>query len=182
MCAVHDVQAQRLEARKVMGFLPGSDPGMYDRLTAMENILYHAVLYGMNRDEAENRAAILTERLDMKSFINRRAGTFSRGMKQRTAIARALIHNPSVMLLDEPTTGLDAGSVIAIHGLISESGASGKAILLASHSVHEITKLCDRVLILHGGLLVESGTPLSIAEKYGMEFESAFLKLTGYIN
>ena len=178
----YDVQENKLRTRQLIGFLPGSDPGLYDRLTAMENILYHAELYGMGRDDASLQASHLSERLDMKSFINRRTGTFSRGMKQRTAIARAFIHNTAVMLLDEPTAGLDAGSVLAIHKMIDESKAAGKAILLASHNVHEIKKLCTRVMILHRGMLVEAGTPSSIEEKYSMDFESAFLKLMGYIN
>ena len=175
-----DVQEEKLKARRVTGFLPGTDPGLYDRLTAFENIMYYAELYGMKRGEAADMARRLSSVLDMESFINRRAGTFSRGMKQRTAIARAFIHNPAVMLLDEPSAGLDAGSSASIHRLIRESADSGRAILLASHSVHEIKKLCTRVLVLHRGYLVESGTVRSIEEKYGMDFESAFLKITGY--
>ena len=178
----NDVQVQKLRARQQMGFLPGSEPGLYDRLTALENIMYHAGLYGMDSGDARHRALQLSSLLDMDSFLNRRSATFSRGMKQRTAIARAFIHDPSVMLLDEPAAGLDAGSVIAIHRLINESRSSGKAVILASHSVHEIKKLCDRVLILHKGVLVESGSPSSVEEKYSMDFESAFLKLMGYIN
>lgn len=181
-CAVcgHDVQQDMLKARQAAGFLPGTDPGLYDRLTAMENIMYYAQLYGMERGPAAGRAGQLSELLDMGSFIDRRTGAFSRGMKQRTAIARAFIHDPEVMLLDEPSTGLDAGSAAAIHRLIAESAASGKAVLLSSHNVHEIKKLCSRVIMLHGGQVVESGTSASIEEKYSMDFESAFLNLTGY--
>lgn len=112
--------------------------------------------------------------------MDKRAGTFSRGMKQRTAIARVLVHDPAVMLLDEPTTGLDAGSVLAIHRLVAGAKESGKAILLASHSVHEIKKLCDRVVVLHQGRAVASGVPAELEERYSMDFESLFLKLMGY--
>ena len=176
----NDVQAEKLKVRQATGFLPGSDPGLYDRLTALENIMYYAQLYGMDRARASERAGQLSALLDMNSFINRRTGTFSRGMKQRTAIARAFIHDPDVILLDEPSTGLDAGSAAAIHRLISAAADSSKAILLSSHNVHEIKKLCSRVIILHRGLVVESGTVASIEEKHHMDFESVFLKLTGY--
>lgn len=181
-CAVcgHDVQEEKLKARQAAGLLPGTDPGLYDRLTAMENIMYYARLYGVERGRASERAGQLSALLDMEGFINRRTGTFSRGMKQRAAIARALIHDPEVMLLDEPSTGLDAGSAAAIHRLIAESAGSGKAVLLSSHNVHEIKKLCSRVIILHRGLIIESGTVASIEEKHSMDFESAFLRLTGY--
>jgi len=176
----NDVQAEKLKARQVTGFLPGTDPGLYDRLTAIENIMYYAELYGMDRARATERAGQLSALLDMGSFINRRTGAFSRGMKQRAAIARAFIHDPEVMLLDEPSTGLDAGSSAAIHRLISGAADQGKAILLSSHNVHEIKKLCSRVLILHRGQIIESGTVTSIEERHCMDFESVFLKLTGY--
>lgn len=175
-----DVQAEKLKARQAAGFLPGSDPGLYDRLTALENIMYYAELYGVDRALASERAVQLSALLDMTSFINRRTGAFSRGMKQRTAIARAIIHDPAVMLLDEPSTGLDAGSAAAIHRLIAGAADSGKAVLLSSHNVHEIKKLCTRVIILHHGLIIESGTVASLEERYSMDFESVFLKLTGY--
>lgn len=175
-----DVQADRLGARQSAGFLPGTDPGLYDRLTALENIMYYAKLYGMDRSRAAERAGQLSALLDMGSFINRRTGAFSRGMKQRTAIARAFIHDPAVMLLDEPSTGLDAGSAAAIHRLISGAAGTGRAILLSSHNVHEIKKLCSRVIILRRGIIIESGTVAFIEDKYCMDFESAFLKLTGY--
>ena len=176
----NDVQAERTASRQVSGFLPGSEPGLYDRLTALENIIYYAKLYGMTAARAAERAAQLSVLLDMESFINRRTGAFSRGMKQRTAIARAFIHEPAVMLLDEPSTGLDAGSAGAIHRLIAGAVESGSAVLLSSHNVHEIKKLCSRVVILHRGLVIESGTVESIEEKHCTDFESAFLRLTGY--
>lgn len=181
VCGI-DVRADTMGSRLHTGFLPGSDPGLYGRLTAMENIMYYARLYGMSDDDAARRAMQLAEALDMLNFMYRRAGAFSRGMKQRTAIARAFIHDPEVMLLDEPSTGLDAGSVLAINSLIRESRDSGRAILISSHNVHEVRRLCDRVIILHRGRLMEAGTPSCLEEKYGMDFESVFLKLMGYIN
>ena len=174
-----DVQAETLRARQVAGFLPGSDPGLYDRLTALENIIYYAQLYGMDRDYAMQRVSDLSSLLDVQSFMNRRTVEFSRGMKQRTAIARAFIHDPDVILLDEPSTGLDAASAAAIHRLIAGSADSGKAVLLSSHNVHEINKMCSRVLILNRGMIAESGTIKSIEERHAMDFESVFLKLTG---
>jgi sodium transport system ATP-binding protein len=174
-----DVQAETLRARQVSGFLPGSDSGLYDRLTALENIMYYARLYGMDRDYAMQRVSYLSSLLDMQGFMNRRTAEFSRGMKQRAAIARAFIHDPDVVLLDEPSTGLDAASAAAIHRLIADSAASGKAVLLSSHNVHEINKMCGRVLILQRGLIVESGTITSIEERHSMDFESVFLKFTG---
>lgn len=176
-----NVQSDPEFTRSKIGILFGADPGLYDRLSARENILYFARLHGMDCHSAEKSIRALSRKLDIDSFIDKRTGSFSRGMKLKTAIARALVHNPDVLLLDEPSAGLDSGSTHMVHTAVDSLSNSGKTILISTHNVHEIQRLCTRVIILHKGILIDEGTPHSLEKKYKIKFERLFLKLTGYI-
>jgi sodium transport system ATP-binding protein len=171
----YDIHKDPLSSRSRIGTLFGSGTGLYERLTARENIIYFARLHGVNNHDAEKRLALFVKRLDMKEFIDRRVGTFSQGMRQKTAIARSCMHHPPVLILDEPTTGLDIGSTITLHDILLRFKNEGKTILLSSHNIAEIQKLCDRVIILHKGSVMAQGTPRGIARKYGGDFGSLFL-------
>ena len=122
----------------------------------------------------------LARELEMSEFIDKRVGKFSRGMKQKVAIARSIVHKPSVMLFDEPSTGLDVSATRLIQDFIFKCKSEGKAIVFSSHSMVEVEKLCDRVVIIHKGKVVEYGTISSLKAKYNNEdMEDIFVNLIG---
>lgn len=165
--------------RKQIGILFGGEVGLYDRLTARENIKYFADLNNMDTNEANNNIKKLAKLLDMEEYIDRRVGKFSRGMKQKVAIARSIVHNPSVMLFDEPTTGLDVTSSKIVQDFILQCQRENKAIIFSSHSMQEVEKLCNRIVIIHKGRIVEDGTIENLKKKYESDLEEVFMRLVG---
>lgn len=166
--------------RGEIGILFGGEVGLYDRLTARENIMYFAELNGMSVCDAKKSIEELVSELEMSEFIDKRVGKFSRGMKQKVAIARSIVHKPSVMLFDEPSTGLDVSATRLIQDFIFKCKSEGKAIVFSSHSMVEVEKLCDRVVIIHKGKVVEYGTINALKAKYNNEdMEDIFVKLIG---
>lgn len=165
--------------RKQIGILFGGEVGLYDRLTASENIKYFADLNNMDSKEASNNINKLAKLLDMEEYIDRRVGKFSRGMKQKVAIARSIVHNPNVMLFDEPTTGLDVTSSKIVQDFILQCQKEDKAIIFSSHSMQEVEKLCDRIVIIHKGRIVEDGTIENLKKKYESDLEEVFMRLVG---
>ncbi|EST54251.1 ABC transporter ATP-binding protein [Brevibacillus panacihumi W25] len=157
------------EVRRRIGILFGGDVGLYSRLTARENIAYFGSMYGMDRTAIEHRIKRLSQMLEMDSFLDRRVGPFSRGMKQKVAIARTLVHDPQVILLDEPTTGLDVTAANMFRQMIGTLQAEGKTILFSSHNMGEIDKLCKRIALIHQGRLQYAGTLQKLREQYGMQ-------------
>ncbi|GAA0116344.1 ABC transporter ATP-binding protein [Clostridium senegalense] len=176
----HDIFKDADKVRGEIGILFGGEVGLYDRLTARENIRYFALLNGMNKLEADRNIEELVRILDMEEYIDRKVGKFSRGMKQKVAIARSIVHNPSVMLFDEPTIGLDVISTRIIQKFILKCKKENKAIIFSSHSMNEVEKLCDRIVIINKGEVVESGTIKGLKEKYNNEdLEEVFVSLIG---
>lgn len=174
----HDVSREPNKARGEIGILFGGDVGLYDRLTAKENIMYFAKLNGMSDEEAKKSIQDLSNRLEMNEYIDKRVGKFSRGMKQKVSIARSIVHNPSAVLFDEPTTGLDVSAARIVQDFILECKRENKAVVFSSHSMAEVEKLCDRVVIIHKGKLIEEGTIESLKGKYNnSDLEEVFLKL-----
>ncbi|MCR6514943.1 MAG: ATP-binding cassette domain-containing protein [Clostridium sp.] len=169
------------KVRQEIGILFGGDVGLYDRLTARENLKYFANLYGMNDKDADTRINELATQFDMLDYIDKKkVSTFSRGMKQKVSIARSIVHNPNVMLFDEPSTGLDVSAVRTIHEFITRCKNEGKTILFSSHSMQEVEKLCDRVVIIHKGVLLENSTISDLKEKYNNDdLEDVFVELIG---
>lgn len=175
-----DVKSDPEKVRKEIGILFGGDVGLYDRLSGRENIRYFANLYGMNNKEANKRIDELAKNFEMEDYIDKPVGKYSRGMKQKISIARSIVHNPSVMLFDEPTTGLDVSAARTIQDFILKCKEENKIILFSSHSMKEVEKLCDRAVIIHKGKLIENCTLSQLKEKYGdNDLEETFLKLIG---
>lgn len=175
-----DVKSDPEKVRKEIGILFGGDVGLYDRLSGRENIRYFANLYGMNNKEANERIDELAKNFNMEDYIDKPVGKYSRGMKQKISIARSIVHNPSVMLFDEPTTGLDVSAARTIQDFILKCKEENKIILFSSHSMKEVEKLCDRAVIIHKGKLIENYTLSQLKEKYGdNDLEETFLKLIG---
>lgn len=174
----YDVVREPEKVRGEIGILFGGEVGIYDRLTARENIMYFAELNGMSDIEAKKSIDRLTESLQMQDYIDKRVGKFSRGMKQKVSIARAIVHNPSVVLFDEPTTGLDVSAARIVQDFILQCKAEDKAVIFSSHSMAEVEKLCDRVIIIHKGKIVEEGTIDDLKKKHNNEnLEEVFLDL-----
>lgn len=175
-----DINKEPSKVRNEIGILFGGEVGLYDRLTARENIKYFAELNGMTKEAADKSIEDLSDRLEMKEYLDRRVGKFSRGMKQKVAIARSIVHEPKVVLLDEPTAGLDVTSSRLIHDFIKHCKKENKAIVFSSHSMQEVEKLCDRIIIIHKGKMLEQGTISELKQKYNNnDMEEIFMSLVG---
>ncbi|MBV4427209.1 ABC transporter ATP-binding protein [Clostridium tyrobutyricum] len=176
----YDVVKNPSQVRREIGVLFGGEVGIYDRLSARENIEYFGRLYGMTKENIDKKIEELTQDLKMEEYIDKRAGKFSRGMKQKVSIARTIVHSPKVMLFDEPSTGLDVSAARVIHEFILKCKSENKIILLSSHSMEEVEKLCDRLVIIHRGKLVDEGTVSYLKEKYkNDDLEEVFIRLIG---
>lgn len=175
-----DIMLESDKVRGQIGILFGGEVGLYDRLTARENIRYFAELNGMTKDETNKSIENLTKALGMEEYIDRRVGKFSRGMKQKVAIARSIVHEPKVMLFDEPTAGLDVTSAKIVQDFIKRCKEENRAIIFSSHSMAEVEKLCDRIVIINKGRIVEEGTVHQLKEKYkNNDMEEIFMSLVG---
>ncbi|WP_078382205.1 ABC transporter ATP-binding protein [Sutcliffiella halmapala] len=152
-----DTQKNPDEIKKRIGVLFGGETGLYDRLTARENLEYFATLYGLSKHETKVRIDDLSKMFGMKDYLNRKVGEFSKGMRQKVAIARTLIHNPEIILFDEPTTGLDITSSNVFRQLVHQLKREGKTIIFSSHIMEEVSLLCDTVAMMHKGELVHHG-------------------------
>ena len=152
-----DILAEPLLARQRIGFLSGST-GLYGRLTARENVEYFGKLHGMAPDHLKRRCDALFDQLQMHEFAHKRADHLSTGMKQKCAIARTVIHAPQIVILDEPTTGLDVMSAKILLDFIASYKKLGIPLIFSTHHLHEVEKLCDRVCIINHGVTAFSGT------------------------
>ncbi len=162
----YDLISDSKEVRKNIGILFGSETGLYERLNARENLEYFANLNGISHEDATQRINELSETFDFGSYINKRVGTYSRGMKQKIAIARAIVHDPSVVLLDEPDAGLDFRASKIIFDFIEFLKKQNKSIIFSSHSIENIKNYSDRIIVIHKGRLIESFNVSEYREKY----------------
>ncbi len=168
-----------LEARRSIGVLPHS-AGVYQHLSARENILYYGALHGLAKADREARTDELIVLLEMQDFATRQAKKLSQGQKMKTALARALIHRPRNVLLDEPTNGLDVMAVRGLRNLLVKLRDEGHCVLFSSHVMQEVAALCDDVVVIAHGGVVASGTPDAIRERTGQSnLEEAFVQLIG---
>ena len=173
------VVREPLEARRRIGVLPHS-AGIYPNLTARENIAYFGELHGLPRSERDTRTAQMISLLEMEEFADRRAKGFSQGQRVKTALARALIHRPRNILLDEPTNGLDVMAVRSLRRLLGKLRDEGHCVLLSSHVMQEVGALCDEVVVIAHGTVAASGTPEEIRARTGeANLEDAFVRLIG---
>jgi sodium transport system ATP-binding protein len=174
-----DVGREPEKVRANVGFLAAST-ALYGRLTAREMITYFGRLNGMADAAIRARIKQLAAELDMGEFLDRRCDKFSTGMKQKTSIARTLVHDPAVMIFDEPTLGLDVMTARAIVKFVRDCRTRGKTVIYSTHVMSEVEKLCDRVGIIHDGRLQAEGTVGELLARTGeTELEEAFVKLAG---
>ena len=154
----HDIQKETLDAKRHIGIVPDIS-NIYDDLTAWNNLIFAGELYGVPKNERAERAKELLEIFRLYDRRNDHAHTFSRGMKRRLTIAAALIHQPDILFLDEPTTGLDVQSLRMIRNLIKELNKKGMTIFLTTHYIEEADQLCQRVAIINKGKIITLDTP-----------------------
>jgi len=175
--AGYDVLTQAAEVRARIGFMSGNT-GIYDRMTAWELVEYFARLYGMEEPRLSQRLDEVFTKLQMQEFRDVLGSKMSTGMKQKVSIARTIVHNPPVLIFDEPTTGLDVLVARAVLDNIEQLRGQGKCIVFSTHIMREVEKLCDRVAIIHKGRILAAGTPQELIERFGQsDFEELFFDL-----
>jgi sodium transport system ATP-binding protein len=172
-----DVTRDPEKVRANVGFLAAST-ALYGRLTAREMITYFGRLNGMADAAIKARIKQLADELDMHEFLDRRCDKFSTGMKQKTSIARTLVHDPAVMIFDEPTLGLDVMTARAIVKFVRDCRARGKTVIYSTHVMSEVEKLCDVVGIIHGGRLLAEGTLAELRARHAQQdMEEIFVQI-----
>ena len=173
-----DVSLERLKAQARLGVLPDGH-GLYARLTAREHMAFFGRLHGISPDVLEQRSDELIRMLDMQTIADRRTEGFSQGERMKVCLARALIHSPDNIVLDEPTNGLDVMTTRKVRELINELRQLGLCVLFSSHIMHEVSRLCDEIVIIAEGQVVAEGVPDAIRESAGEEnLEDAFVILS----
>ncbi|MEA3197754.1 MAG: sodium transport system ATP-binding protein [Gammaproteobacteria bacterium] len=174
-----DIRGETSKARAHLGVLPHA-AGLYGNLTARENIHYFGALQGIGRDRLRSRTTELARTLGMESFIERRAKGFSQGQRIKVALARALVHDPGNIVLDEPTNGLDVMAIRNLRDMLLALKAQGRCVLFSSHVMQEVAALCDRVVIIGHGRVLADTTVQAIRDQSGTaSLEEAFLRVLG---
>ena len=175
----HDVEKNPLEVRRRIGFLPG-DSGLYHRLSPRELVMFFGKLAGFNKEETERRAKNIFESLGITPFMDTKIEKLSTGMRQRVSLARTLISDPSVLILDEPAMGLDVPTAHLVEEFIIKSKNEGKCVILSTHMMEEAEYLADRIAVLHEGKIRAMGTMDSLKEKTGKKrLREIFIELLG---
>ena len=174
-----DAATDALAVRRRLGVLPDAR-GLYKRLSARENIDYFARLQGLDAATREARIAALIDALDMADIAERRTEGFSQGQRVKTAIARALVHDPRNVILDEPTNGLDVMATRAMRAFMHKLRDEGRCVLFSSHIMQEVGALCDRIVVIARGKVVADAAPAALREQTGCaNLEDAFVKIIG---
>ncbi len=174
-----DIQKQPIEAKQGTGYIP-DQPVLYEKLTGRECLYFTAGLYKVKHDAATESIRQLAEYFEIGSWLDRRTEHYSQGMRQRIVIASALVHDPKVLVIDEPMIGLDPKSAFLVKKMLTAKQKEGAAILMSTHSLHIVEELCNRIgIIKDGSLIFEDsldGLP-AFKQKYDGKFESAFLEI-----
>ncbi|MGA9334637.1 MAG: ATP-binding cassette domain-containing protein [Rudaea sp.] len=174
-----DAAVDPVAVRRRLGVLPDAR-GLYKRLTARENVDYFARLHGIESKTMHARREALADALEMRDILDRRTEGFSQGQRVKTAIARALVHDPKNVILDEPTNGLDVMSTRAMRAFLKSMKAEGRCVLFSSHIMQEVAALCDRIVVISKGKVIADETPDALRAQTGeANLEEAFVKLIG---
>ncbi len=174
-----DAAADPAAVRRVLGVLPDAR-GVYKRLTARENIAYFGELHGLPKATIAERTRVLSAALDMEEILDRQTDGFSQGQRTKTAIARALVHDPRNVILDEPTNGLDVMTTRAMRGFLKHLRDEGRCVIFSSHIMQEVAALCDRIVIIAQGRVVAAGSADELrAQFHEANLEDAFVKAIG---
>lgn len=174
-----DTAQDPVAVRRALGVLPDAR-GVYKRLTARENIAYFGELHGLSSKQIAERTKALSDALDMGDILDRQTEGFSQGQRTKTAIARALVHDPRNVILDEPTNGLDVMTTRAMRGFLHQLRDEGRCVIFSSHIMQEVAALCDRIVIIAKGTVVAAGTADELRAQAGEDnLEDAFVKVIG---
>jgi len=174
-----DVARDPAAVRRRLGVLPDAR-GIYKRLTARENIAYFGRLHGLDEATIRARTEAMAKTLAMDDFLDRRTEGFSQGQRTKTAIARALVHDPRNVILDEPTNGLDVMTTRGLRGFLKELRAEGRCVIFSSHIMQEVAALCDRIVVVANGRVAAQGTADELRAQTGHDnLEDAFVALIG---
>ena len=174
-----DATKDAVAVRRRLGVLPDAR-GVYKRLTARENIAYFGQLHGMSAADIRERTKVLSKALDMEDILDRQTDGFSQGQRTKTAIARALVHDPRNVILDEPTNGLDVMTTRALRGFLRGLRDEGRCVIFSSHIMQEVAALCDRIVIIAKGTVMAAGTADELRSQTGeTNLEDAFVKAIG---
>ncbi len=172
-----DVVRKPERVRRLIGVV-GSGMGLYDRLTGRETLRYFGRLYGLTKRQVDMRIDELDALLGLGDALDKRAGDFSTGMKQKIVVARAVLHDPDILFFDEATAGLDVMARRNVLEFVKHSASGGRTVLYSTHVMGEVEELCGRVAVLHGGELIAQGTPQSLMHEAGVgSLERAFFTL-----
>ncbi|MFD2639986.1 ABC transporter ATP-binding protein [Piscibacillus salipiscarius] len=163
--ANYDTLKNPNEIKKKIGVLFGGETGLYNRLTARENLEYFGALYNLSQHETKVRIDELSRMFGMRDYLDRKVEGFSKGMRQKLAIARTIIHQPDIILFDEPTTGLDITAANVFRQLVHQLKQQGKTIIFSSHIMEEVQMLCDSVAMIHKGELIYHGSIETLYEE-----------------
>jgi ABC-2 type transport system ATP-binding protein len=180
ICGV-DIVRQPLEAKRLLGFVPDSG-AVYEALTGLEFLLLIAALYGIGEEEAKQRIRRFLDFFDLEeaTLRNKLLGAYSKGMRRKVVITAALLHNPQVVLLDEPLDGLDANAAVGFKALLETLAREGKTIVYSSHVLDVVERVCHRVAIIDKGKLRVDGAPAELLQQHGAAtLEELFTRLTG---
>ena len=174
-----DAARDPVAVRRALGVLPDAR-GVYKRLTARENIAYFGELHGLSSKQIAERTKALSDALDMGDILDRQTEGFSQGQRTKTAIARALVHDPRNVILDEPTNGLDVMTTRAMRGFLRQLREEGRCVIFSSHIMQEVAALCDRIVIIAKGTVVAAGIADELRDQAGEDnLEDAFVKVIG---
>lgn len=176
--AGHDVDDDPVAVRRSVGLLT-EEPGLYDRMTAREQLAFFGSTYDLPKQRIAERIEHLGEALGFTAELDKRGGTLSKGNRQKVAVARALVHDPPVLLLDEPTAALDVVAAHAMEEFMAGDALRGKTVLLSTHIVEEAARLCARIVVIGNGRVVASGTPTDLAGGRRSNLRKRLLALMG---
>ncbi len=174
-----DPTKDAMAIKRTLGVVP-DNRGLYTRMSARENVAYYGELHGMSRKDINSRIEELVETLDMGDFIDRRTEGFSQGQRVKVAIARAMVHKPQTVMMDEPSNGLDVMSTRALRRYILDLKNAGRSVILSTHIMQEVAALCDRIVIIANGQIAADGTAEELLQNSGCDsLEDAFVHLIG---
>jgi ABC-2 type transport system ATP-binding protein len=161
-----------------IGYVP-ENAALYDTLTPMEYLQFIGQLYGMDEDAIERKAYDLLGLFELSAHVNARMTTFSKGMRQKVLLISGLLHNPEIIFLDEPLSGLDANAVVLVKAIIRQLADSGKTVFYSSHIMDVVEKISDRIIIINQGQIIADGTFTELQQQHSGSLEQLFGQLTG---
>ncbi|GAA4804738.1 ABC transporter ATP-binding protein [Olivibacter ginsenosidimutans] len=174
----NDLRSDAMAIKSIMGYVP-ENAELYDVLTPVEYLDFVGKLYGMEEGLIIERATKLLTALGLADQLHKRMDTFSKGMRQKVLLVSAIIHNPKILILDEPLSGLDANAVITVKELIARLAKEGKTIFYCSHMMDVVEKVSNRILLINEGAIVANGSFEQLKQEHGDSLEHIFTKLTG---